>query len=78
MQQSLDELRERAEQSANGFRGHRIRWTKAIPGNYRYTQQGNCTKCPAWVDLNTNPPANGIDIGGPAVALDCPAIPKEG
>jgi hypothetical protein len=35
-----------------------------------------CEICGAWVRINTNPAANEIDIGGPAVALNCPADSK--
>jgi hypothetical protein len=31
----------------------------------------NCQRCDAWVMIDTNPPANGIDIGGPGVAITC-------
>ncbi len=30
-----------------------------------------CPYCGMDADANTNPPANGIDIGGELVALDC-------
>jgi len=77
MRQSLDDLRTRATKSA-GKRGHTIRWQKAVFSNYPDgTQQGDCTKCPAWVDIDSNPLPNGIDIGGPAIALDCPAVAIE-
>ena len=29
--------------------------------------------CRAWVQVESNPPPNGIDIGGSAVAVNCPA-----
>ncbi len=31
-----------------------------------------CQTCGAYVQVDSNPPPNGIDIGGNAVALNCP------
>ncbi len=31
-----------------------------------------CATCGAYVQVDSNPPSNGIDIGGNAVALNCP------
>jgi len=57
----------RARQSAR-FRRHSL-------GPFKYTGHtsavAECVHCKMWVEVDTNPPANGIDIGGSAVALDC-------
>ena len=37
-----------------------------------------CEECGLWVQVDPNPPANGIAIGGPAVAVDCVHRPAEG
>ena len=59
-------------------RGHKIHWAPPYHGELRSLQTGTCTRahCSAWVQTDTRPQPNGIDIGGPAVALNCPA--KEG
>ena len=33
-----------------------------------------CGACGMEVDADWNPPANGIDVSGPAVALNCPGL----
>jgi predicted methyltransferase len=48
-------------------RGHEMVWHDTI-GN---TNIAECKHCEAWVQVNTSPAPNQIDIGGPAVALDC-------
>jgi hypothetical protein len=45
-------------------------------GENRMTGYMECRNCTAYVQVDTNPPANGIDIGGTSVALNCP-IAKE-
>ena len=48
--------------------GHTVgRWELYSKGWAELT----CKTCGAWVQVQTNPPANGIDIGGPAVAESC-------
>lgn len=50
--------------------GWRIRATKELPT----IGLANCTNpnCRAWVLVDTRPLPNGIDLGGPAVAVGCP------
>jgi len=67
---SLAALRREAGAAAH-WRGHRLRWTTTREPARVAT--GECTRCPAWVQVMTDPPANGVDIGGPAVAINCPA-----
>ncbi len=62
---SKETLRRSAASSAH-WRGHRLRWTDLDPAR----AHGLC-KCGAWVTVDTRPPANGIDIGGTAVVLNC-------
>lgn len=63
---SLSTLRREAA-SGTAWRGHRMRWQQISPTLVR----GVCIRCGLDVDCDTHPPANGIDIGGPAVALNC-------
>ena len=36
-----------------------------------HARRASCVACNAYVDVDAQPPANGIDIGGTAVALNC-------
>lgn len=51
--------------AAAAKRGHDVTFRQAV---------GNCTRCGYEVVVMLDPPANGVDIGGEAVALDCPHI----
>jgi hypothetical protein len=52
-----------------------LRWHKLnkFKKTSNHTWLAACKHCAMWVQVDTNPPANGIDIGGPAVALNCEA-----
>jgi len=55
---------------ATTFRGHRmLTWVGTSNGRSAFR---SCADCAAWVQVLTHPAANEIDIGGSAVALDCP------
>lgn len=56
------------------WRGHRLQWGAPYHGEHNSIHEGTCTHagCEAWVQVMTTPPANGIDIVGPAVAVNCP------
>ena len=73
MMRGLSTLRREA-QAATHWRGHRMRWSAPQygDGGLRAVQSAECRSCGAWVQIDTHPPANGIDIGGSAVALECP------
>lgn len=60
-----------------GRRGHAMLRTDkwGVPGAHMQAHM-TCTVCGAWVQLDTAPTANGIDMGGPALALECPSDPK--
>ena len=61
-------LLDSAEDTAS-WRGHKLkRWGRISDTLYRAA----CSVCGMEVDVNTNPPPNGIDISGEAIALDCP------
>jgi len=73
----IDRLRIEAEHSLR-HRGH----TKPNPGDWQHVidRRGKqprhlwrylCPACGLEVAIDTRPPANGIDIGGPAVARGC-------
>jgi hypothetical protein len=69
----------RSAREATAFRGHilhPIRRTNNYPGETAYHGAAKCRTCPAWVQVNTRPQPNGIDIGGPAVAMTCPTDKK--
>ncbi len=57
----IETLKKRA-QSSTSFRGHKMKWNNGL---------GTCKHCGAWVQLNIKPLPNDIDIGGPAVAINC-------
>lgn len=66
--EALTALMSRAE-SACTFRGHKLApWSLAWNNQKARTF---CTRCKATVAVELRPPANGIDIGGPALALTC-------
>lgn len=71
----IDRLRHEALQSCNS-RGHTMKrfryattsiYSPSIP-DFGYSE---CKICKAHVVLDTSPAPNGIDIGGPAVAIGC-------
>lgn len=56
------------------FRGHTMKpWSKPEPGGLTdsWRSSTECSKCGKWVQVYVNPMPNGIDIGGPAVAVNC-------
>lgn len=64
---SLLTLKREAGRAAR-HRGHDLRdWQTFDPRTARAT----CRHCPAWVQVETHPAPNSIDIGGPAVAGGC-------
>ena len=50
-------------------RGHDMVWQH--PPVSATINNAECKVCGAWVQVNTNPAPNQIDIGGPSVAVDC-------
>lgn len=63
----LDKLITIAIQSAE-YRKHRLnRWVSV-----EYSAYARCVFCDMQVTVDANPPPNGIDISGQAVALNCP------
>lgn len=74
----LNTLKRRAQQ-ATVWRGHRMRWQQTSS----HSLLGTCTKCGAVAQCLTQLQPNDIDVGGPAVAVNCtgevkyhPAFPK--
>jgi len=72
MNKPLSLLRTEAEESCK-LRGHEIEWRRPLMSKLSNStiQNGVCKHCGEWVQLTDNPQPNGIDIGGPAVALNC-------
>lgn len=73
----IDRLRKEALQSCKA-RGHvmgRFIHTKAKCNThtFHYFAYAECKECKASVHLETHPAPNSIDIGGAAVAVNCPA-----
>ena len=48
-----------------------MKWQYAHFTENRARQIGECSKCGKYVVIDTRPEANGIDIGGNALALGC-------
>ena len=64
----MSDLQHEAQQSAR-FRNHNLdRFHKV--GDHKSVAR--CVRCGAEVDCNTKPLPNEIDIGGEAVAVNCP------
>ena len=63
----MKRLMTEAKQSTT-FRGHKMgKWTI----HNKNVAESVCLKCGKWVQVDCSPPPNGIDIGGPAVAIGC-------
>ena len=71
MKRSLETLKRQAQRSTK-LRGHSMRWQEPMLHNGRLIQDAFCIHCQGEVQLDSNPPANGIDIAGTAVAISCP------
>lgn len=67
---SREQLKRRAESSAVSFRGHRLGYWRNVGNTSAFA---TCLDCGASAHVCTNPPPNGIDISGSAVALNCTA-----
>ena len=73
-----EKLRRSALESA-AWRGHQMGRFEHYHGTWlgqrlpnRHAGTAKCKICGAYASFNTYPPPNGIDIGGDAVALNCP------
>ncbi len=68
----MSKLRKEAE-SACKFRGHRMtNWGFTIKAGGSGIRGGaTCKNCGRGVQYDTNPPPNGIEISGEAVAVNC-------
>lgn len=62
---TIKSLRGLANRSTS-HRGHRMSWQDDL-----WDSLGTCIRCGMEVQLLLKPQANEIDIGGPAVALNC-------
>lgn len=70
MKNDLGTLRVQANIAANR-RDHAIKWLAPWHGESRSLQNCICLHCDAEGQINTNPAANGIDIGGSIFAANC-------
>lgn len=65
---TLDTLKKNAIKTAKS-RGHKMGgWTDGYESRSSVCE---CTVCDAWVQVETEPAPNSIDIGGPAIAVNC-------
>lgn len=64
----VGELKEEALESAE-WRGHDMGGWNSYKAPYC-----ECVKCGAFVQVDSSPAPNGIDIGGDAVAINCPEV----
>jgi hypothetical protein len=69
----LLELKRSATESC-ALRGHAMEWSNPYHGESRSVQSAACRFCQMEVHISTRPDANGIDIGGEAVALNCDPV----
>ena len=67
---ALDKLQQRATEACNS-RGHKLGKWDIRNGESRSLATNECTECGAWVQCNTKPLPNGIDVAGNALALNC-------
>lgn len=67
---TLVQLKRRAKNTAEFWRGHKMTRFENVDGHRHLS---TCISCTAQVVVNTRPQPNEIDIGGEAVALNCPA-----
>ena len=70
----IDRLKKEAIESCK-WRGHKMGRFEHGGAGRHITALAHCTNpnCDGWVFVDTFPPPDGIDIGGSAVALNCPA-----
>lgn len=69
MNGELDHLMNEAREAAQN-RGHTL--GPFAPGEFwRERRYADCTECGMGVAVDPDPPPNGIDISGSAVALNC-------
>ena len=71
MQCSVRGLKREARE-ATDWQGHHMRpWELQHRSLHREVWESVCGVCRKSVQIDTNPPPNGINIGGEAVALNC-------
>lgn len=61
----------REAQKTTAARGHQMKWGEPYSRGRTQGQIAECRVCNAWVQIQTLPYPNEIDIGGPAVAVSC-------
>ncbi len=66
---TIDRLKREAKAAAD-WRGHKM--SKWYGGGRSSEKFCECEVCHARAYVDANPPANGIDVAGRAVALNCP------
>lgn len=69
---SIKERLRRAALDATKFRGHTMRFFHWDQVPDRGRGFSTCRKCGMYVQILTHPMPNDIDIGGEAVATNCP------
>jgi len=66
----IERLRREALESCI-YRGHKMR---PFSRQYRHWWDSECKDCGMAASINDEPAPNDIDIGGEAVALNCPGV----
>jgi hypothetical protein len=69
---ALDQLQQEATECCER-RGHKLGKWNIFHGESRSLANNECTVCGAEVQCNSRPMPNQIEIGGDALALNCPA-----
>lgn len=70
-EKELNILKDKALESCEEVRGHDMgEWEDNVT-QFRTTSYSTCKNCGRYVQVNTNPSPDGIDIGGDAVAISC-------
>jgi hypothetical protein len=67
---ALTSLQVQAELSCH-FRNHKMGKWNVNHGESRSLSDATCVRCGAWVQCNSKPMPNEIEIGGPALAKQC-------
>jgi hypothetical protein len=65
----------KSAQRSTASRGHRMKWGSVYGrADGPKSRNAECRKCGAFVTVHESPAPNQIDIGGEAVAVNCPRL----
>ncbi len=66
----IERLKQETRQAAK-FRGHTLGKFRNFDLNGSPAAYAECTVCGKWVQVETRPAPNSIEVGGPAIAVGC-------